>query len=98
MLWQVLLIYAAIAGWAVVVLYSTRPWWHSAAGVNIMLLSLGCALAFTLLAVGGDGTWRAAVWRALVGLLGLALTHRAVLVCVGIHRDHLARAAQGGAR
>lgn len=91
MLWQILLIYAALAGWAAVVLYSSRRWWASGVGINLMVLSFGCALAFTLLAVGGSGSWRQVVWHGLVALLGLALTHRAALVVAGIRRDRTDR-------
>lgn len=86
-----LLGYVAVAGWVVVLMYATRPWWRSGVGINFMSLSVALAVCFTLLAFGGDGAWRIVVWHVLIGALGLVLTHRAVLVGLGIRHDRRER-------
>lgn len=75
--------YVAVVAWLFVVLYAPRLWRlsrSSAAGWNTLLLTATLAVAFTLLAVGGEGAWRQYVWLAIIAALGLALTHRLILL------------------
>lgn len=80
---EVLSVYVAVVGWLFVVLYAPRLWRRSrgsAAGWNALVLTGTLAAAFTVLAVGGAGAWRAWVWLAITVLIAAAITHRLILL------------------
>lgn len=87
-LWSVVTVYAAVVGWAVVLIHSRRPWWRTGVGVNLVGLGVSLALIFTLLALGSLigplGLW---VWVGAASTIAALLTQRLILLVRIILRE-----------